>query len=119
MFPAPDNILGLEETLHVFVIRRDKNSNMYLHNRTGDLVGFIPSFTMADTLDRKTTTFDFMTDGGLLIEQIGSAGGIVDASSSPNKSFRGNLARFGVIENDIGANATANLAQDLFKLYNF
>ena len=119
VFPAPDNTSGLEETLHVFVIRRDKNSNMYLHNRTGDLVGFIPSFTMADTLDRKTTTFDFMTDGDLLIEQIGSAGGIVDVTSSPSKSFRGHLARFGVIENDIGANATANLAQDLFKLYNF
>ena len=119
VFPIPDNGLGLEETLHVFVIRRDKNSNMYLHNRTGDLVGFIPAFTMANTLDGKTTTFDFMTDGNLLIEQIGSAGGIVDATSSPSKSFRGHLARFGVIESDIGANATANLAQDLFKLYNF
>lgn len=119
VFPIPDNGLGLEETLHVFVIRRDKNSNMYLHNRTGDLVGFIPAFTMANTLDGKTTTFDFMTDGNLLIEQIGSAGGIVDATSSPSKSFRGQLARFGVIENDIGANATANLAQDLFNLYNF
>tara|TARA_R110000796_G_scaffold12963_3_gene42352 strand:- start:10583 stop:11890 length:1308 start_codon:yes stop_codon:yes gene_type:complete len=119
VFPIPNNVLGLEETLHVFVIRRDKNSNMYLHNRTGDLVGFIPAFTMASTLDGKTTTFDFMTDGNLLIEQIGSAGGIVDATSSPSKSFRGSLARFGVIEKDIGANASANLAQDLFKLYNF
>ena len=107
------------ETLQVFVIRRDKNFNMYLHNRTGDLVGFIPSFTVIDTIDARSTTFDFMTDGDLLIEQIGSAGGIADAGSSLNKSFKGKLARFGVIENDIGANATANLAQDLFNLYNF
>tara|TARA_R110002167_G_scaffold89273_1_gene240826 strand:+ start:19731 stop:21038 length:1308 start_codon:yes stop_codon:yes gene_type:complete len=107
------------ETLQVFVIRRDKNANMYLHNRTGDLVGFIPSFTVLNTADSKSTTFDFMTDGALLIEQIGSAGGIVDAGTSPNKSFKGKLARFGVIEKDIGANASANLAQDLFKLYNF
>ena len=92
---------------------------MYLHNRTGDLVGFIPSFTVIDTIDARSTTFDFMTDGDLLIEQIGSAGGIADAGSSLNKSFKGKLARFGVIENDIGANASANLAQDLFNLYNF
>ena len=59
-----------------------------------------------------------MTDGNLLIEQIGSGGGIV-ATSAPSLSFRGQLARFGVIERDIGANASANLAKDLFELYNF
>ena len=91
---------------------------MFLHNRDGKLVGFIPSYIQADTSDGKLTSADNMTDGDLLIEQIGSGSGIV-ATSGSSKSFVGVIARFGVIERDIGANAAANLANDLFKLYNF
>ena len=105
------------ETCHVFIIRRDKQSNMYLHNRTGELVGFIPRFVIGDTVDGKQTSADSMTDGDLLIEQIGSGGGIVTTSGS-SLSFRGYLGRFGVIEKDIGTNAASVLAQDLFNLYN-
>lgn len=116
----PENYIDIDtgETCHVFVIRRDKNFNMYLHSRTGDLVGFIPGFSKYDTINGKITSLDGMTDGELLIEQIGSGGGIV-ATSGRSKSFNGNLARFGVIEKNIGTNAAATLATDLFNLYNF
>ena len=102
------------ETCLVFVIRRDKLSNMYIHNRTGEIVGFIPKKIFSDT---HSTASDSMTDGNLLIEQLGSGGGIV-STSSRSKSFKGQLGRFGVIEKDIGTNNAALLAQDLFNLYN-
>ena len=116
----PENIIDVDsgENCHIFVIRRDKNFNMYLHSRTGELVGFIPGFSTHETINGKLTSLDGMTDGTLLIEQIGSGGGIV-ATSGRNRSFAGNIARFGVIEKDIGTNAAATLAADLFNLYNF
>tara|TARA_R110000772_G_scaffold124512_1_gene231143 strand:- start:320 stop:1624 length:1305 start_codon:yes stop_codon:yes gene_type:complete len=106
------------ETCHVFVLRRDKNFNMFLHNRTGELVGFIPGFDISQTINGKLTSLDGMTDGSLLIEQIGSGGGIIETSGL-SKSFSGFMPRFGVIEKDIGTNAAATLAEDLFNLYNF
>jgi len=117
----PENIIDIEsgETMQIFIIRRDKNFNMYLHNREGHLVSFIPSFTILDSIGGVSTGTSNMTDGNLLIEQIGSGGGIIAAGSGPKGGFKGQLARFGVIEHDIGANASANLAKDLFELYNF
>ena len=119
-YSFPEKLIDTDsgETLQVFIIRRDKNFNMYLHNREGHLVSFIPSFTILDSIGKTSTGASNMTDGDLLIEQIGSGGGIV-ATSGSSLSFRGQLARFGVIERDIGANASANLAKDLFELYNF
>jgi len=119
-YSFPENLIDTNtgETMQVFIIRRDKASNMHLHNRTGDLVAFIPAFVSTDTMTGRSTSSSNMTDGDLLIQQIGSGGGVV-ATSAPSLSFKGQLARFGVIESDIGANASANLAKDLFKLYNF
>tara|TARA_R100001082_G_scaffold95930_1_gene63318 strand:+ start:939 stop:2240 length:1302 start_codon:yes stop_codon:yes gene_type:complete len=119
-YDFPENYFDEDqgETCHVFVIRRDEHSNMYMHNRTGELVGFIPKFTVLDTITGNETSIDGMTDGNLLIQQLGSGGGIV-ATSGTNQSFKGYLARFGVIEKDIGTNNAATLAQDLFNLYNF
>jgi len=120
-YEFPENSVGItdgSETCHVFIIRRDKNHNMYLHNRTGDLVGFIPGFSSNQTSNQNLTSDDFMTDGPLLIEQIGSAGSFTGTTTS-GKSFQGGLARFGVIEKDIGVNASVKLAEDLFNLYNF
>ena len=91
---------------------------MFLHNRTGELVGFIPGLDISQTINGKLTSLDGMTDGSLLIEQIGSGGGIIETSGL-NKSFSGFMPRFGVIEKDIGTNAAATLAEDLFNLYNF
>ena len=119
-YKFPENLIDGDagETCHVFVIRRDKDSNMYLHNRGGEVVAFIPGVTQAATPSGKRTDTPGMTDGDLLIEQIGSGGGIVDSTTNKG-SFRGALARFGVIEKDIGTSKSGQLAQDLFNLYNF
>jgi len=90
---------------------------MYLHNRHGELVAFIPAFTKEMTAGGKQTNMAGMTDGELLIQQIGSGGGII-ATSGGSSSFKGTLARFGVIEKDIGTAKAAELAQNLFSLYN-
>ena len=116
----PENLIDPDggETLQVFIVRRDKHFNMYLHNRDGEMVGFIPAFTTAMTAKGNRTDMAGMTDGDLLIEQIGSGGGVV-ATSGNSLSFRGHLARFGVIEKDIGTSKAGQLAQVLFNLYNF
>lgn len=105
------------ETCMVFIVRRDDKSNMYLHNRHGELVAFIPAFTKEMTAGGRQTNMAGMTDGELLIEQIGSGGGII-ATDGTSSSFKGTLARFGVIEKDIGTAKAAELAQNLFSLYN-
>ena len=105
------------ETLQVFVVTRDVNSNMYLHNREGEMVAFIPAFTTSNT-SKGRTDMAGMTDGKLLIEQIGSAGGAV-STDGVSASFHGMLARFGVIGKDIGTSKAGQLAIDLFNLYNF
>tara|TARA_R100001129_G_scaffold33767_1_gene22836 strand:+ start:3763 stop:5070 length:1308 start_codon:yes stop_codon:yes gene_type:complete len=118
VFPENADNNSTDETCHVFVIRRDKSSNMYLHNRSGELVAFIKGFDISQTAGGKQTGAARMTDGDLLIQQLGSANEMV-ATSGTNLSFKGHLARFGVIEKDIGPAAASQLAQDLFKLYNF
>ena len=119
-YSFPENLIDPDggETLQVFIVRRDKHSNMYLHNRDGEMIGFIPAHTQAMTASGKRTDMAGMTDGDLLIEQIGSGGGVV-ATSGSSLSFKGTLARFGVIEKDIGTSKAGQLAQDLFNLYNF
>ena len=100
------------ETLEIAVIRRDKNSNIYLHNRFGETIATIPALTAQQT--RNNLTVDNMTDGALLVEQLGSSNSIVTLHS-----FKAHIARFGVIRKDIGSAAASQLAQDLFNLYNF
>ena len=97
----------------VFIIRRDSKNNMYLHNRDGDLVAFINGKTITDNkvFSNKTPG---LTDGDLLIENIGT---IKDFTTAASIVFAGHLARFGVIERDIGASASSSLAKDLFNLY--
>ena len=116
-YSFPENYFNPDgETCHVFVVRRDDKHNMYLHNSSGELVAFIPSFTVADTAGGNNTSMSGMTDGNLLIEQVGSGGGVTSGGSS--QSFKGSLARFGVIEKDIGTSKAAELARNLFSLYN-
>ena len=100
--------------LDVFIIRRDKDFNMFLHNRDGDIIGFIPakSKKMDDTLHANSP---FRTDGDLLIEVLGT---VKDITPLAGLGFRGYIGRFGVIPNDIGAARSATLAQDLFEFYN-
>jgi len=98
----------------VWIIRRDKDYNMFLHNRDGNIIGFIPAKTkfLDDTL---IATSSNRTDGDLLIEELGTSGSVATAS---NAYFRGYISRFGVIPNDIGTAKSATLAQDLFEFYN-
>jgi hypothetical protein len=87
----------------VFIIRRDKDFNMILHDKTGEIISVIPASTGGRANDSG------QTDGDLLFERLGTTNE-VDA-------FKGQLARFGIIENDIGSNAASTLAKDLFNLY--
>jgi len=101
-FPDPKlddsnvNTTGFEgQTTYVFVLRRDKDLNLYLHNHTGNVVGYVP---------RLTGSGDFATDGTLKVDEIGTG-------------FRGFLPRLGIISSDIGGNFASKLAQDLFEKY--
>mgnify|MGYP003109907593 CR=1 FL=1 len=121
--------IGERQFCYVFVIRRDKDFNLYLYNHEGELIAFVPALTAASktkvvtekTLDKEkskvkeipkvTTGTSDRTDGNLFIQQLGSAGGNV------TDSFSGTLGRFGIIRRDIGDASCSQLAQDLFELY--
>jgi hypothetical protein len=129
--------IGSRQFCYTFVIRRDKDFNVYLHNHEGEIVAFIPAFTEKSTskvvtkikskptgtskgIYEKTTTpitskvttgTSGRTDGNLLLQQLGSAGANVTSS------FAGTLARFGVIKRDIGDGNASQLAKDLYELY--
>jgi len=83
------------QTCYVFMLRRDKETNLYLHNHLGEIVGYAPA--------NKTGTTG-RTDGDLSIANVGTG-------------FRGYLARWGVIESDIGAAEAARIAKDLHERY--
>jgi len=87
----------------VFIIRRDKDFNMILHDKTGEIISVIPASTGGRANDSG------QTDGDLLFERLGTTNEV--------NAFKGQLARFGIIENDIGSNAASTLAKDLFNLY--
>jgi hypothetical protein len=54
-FPDRSSIsnIGERQFCYVFVIRRDKDFNMYLYNHEGDLVAFVPAFTVTSTVRSK------------------------------------------------------------------
>lgn len=87
----------LAQTCYVFMLRRDKAMNLYLHNHTGVIVGYA---------EAKTDSTDYATNGNLEVLNVGTG-------------FRGNLARFGVIPSDIGAAEAARLCQDMFNRYRY
>ena len=86
---------------------------MILHNRDGDIIGFIPAKTKKLD-DKLTKDSSARTDGNLLIERLGT---VKDINSAVAGSFRGFIARFGVIPKDIGVSKTRILAEDLFNFY--
>ena len=94
---------------NVFVIRRDSNFNMYLHNREGDIIAKIPAKTSA--LDPSlTASSPGRTDGDLFISALGESNSVITSG----KVY---LNRFGVITRDVGPNEAANLARQLADLY--
>ena len=97
----------------VIVIRRDKANNISAYNHLGNLIASIPAkVTQADDDISSTVVTNGETSGELNILQVGSAG------SDTNNSFKGGLARFGVISRDIGSVAAKKLAKDIYELYN-
>tara|TARA_R110000803_G_scaffold174285_1_gene236899 strand:+ start:1039 stop:2397 length:1359 start_codon:yes stop_codon:yes gene_type:complete len=129
--------IGSRQFCYTFVIRRDKNFNVYLHNHEGEIVAFVPAFTEKSTskivtkvkskptekskgIYEKTTTpitskvtagSSSRTDGNLFLRRLGTAG------TNTTSSFAGTLARFGVIKRDIGDGGASQLAKDLYELY--
>jgi hypothetical protein len=89
----------------VFIIRRDADFNMILHDKTGEIISVIPASTGGRANDPG------QTDGDLLIERLGTTNEVTSVG------FKGELARFGIIKSDIGSNAASTLAKDLFNLY--
>ena len=89
---------------YVWVIRRDKNFNIIVHDYKGDVVGYLPAKVGG------AATEPGRTDGDLTIDRLGGDGS--------NTSWVGNIARFGVIETDIGRSQAARIARELFDTYN-
>ena len=91
------------DSCHVLVVRRDSEGRMFYHSgfKKGGVIG-----TIKPLKDE--------TSGRLKIERLGTAKDL-----ATNDFQKSSIARFGVIESDIGVDSAARLAQDLFNLYNF
>jgi len=133
VFPDKSNRteIGARQFCYVFVIRRDKDFNVSLHNHEGEIIAFIPTFTEGSTskiqsiskgkdkYEKKSTAVSSKitantpgrTDGNLFLQRLGTSG------TNTTSSFSGTLARFGVIKRDIGAGNASELAKDLYNLY--
>ena len=101
------------ETCIPLVIRRDEDYNMYMYNGDGDLVAQIPAKVPVAGGPKMTVATDGRTDGDLVIERLGTLGSINGATYGAEMK----LARFGVIEKDIGSASCSKLATDLFNFY--
>jgi hypothetical protein len=94
---------------YILVIRRDEDFNIYVHNHTGDVIAYIPAVVGGEP------SRDYRTDGDLVIDRLGG-----DASGgAPSDTWKGELARFGVIDSDIGNAEAARIARELFDRYNY
>jgi len=88
------------QSCYVFIIRRDVDNNIFVHNYTGAVVAIFPSVTSG---------YKARTDGNLKIDTFGG--------KSPDYNFKGFLARFGVIKRDVGYNTAQSIAKDLYDTY--
>jgi len=134
--------VGERQFCYVFVIRRDKEFNLYLYNHLGEIVAFIPALTVNSTfktvikeVKSKSTLYSAQEakkkEPKSTTEPIGKVNedtpGRTDGNlfiqqlgSSGSKvtdSFSATLGRFGVIARDIGEANCSQLAQDLYELY--
>lgn len=97
-YTFPDkSSLAQRQTCYVFVIRRDAEYNMYMHNHLGQVVGYIPANT-------DTSTTIGRTDGSLTIRHIGNR-------------LTKYICRLGAIETDIGSSEASRIAQELYNRY--
>ncbi len=112
-YKVPDNRgIGIQQTCYVFVIRRDKHYNIYLHNHEGDLVCVIPAKTIesGSVSERTDGIFNFYTLG------YGNITGDI-TKSRIDDWFWGFMVRFGVIQRDIGPSEASRLAKALYEKY--
>ena len=135
--------VGERQFCYVFIIRRDKEFNMYLYNHEGELVAFVPALTALSktkTIIEKEIKFKSVekTKGlydktleKISIKEISKVttgtpgrtdGNLLiqqlgTAGNDAVNGFTGTLGRFGVIKRDIGDASCSQLAQDLYELY--
>ena len=93
----------IRRTAYVFVVRRDRDNNLFFYTNDGTLDAFV---------NANTEGSNARTDGNLVIKYLGNSG-----LSGSELKFIGNVPRFGVIERDIGASAASSLAKALANRY--
>jgi hypothetical protein len=112
-YKVPDNRgQGIQQTCYVFVVRRDKSYNIYLHNYQGDLVCVIPAKTIdSGSINERTDgVFNFYTLG------FGRKNGD-NSVVSVDDWLWGFVVRFGIIQRDIGPSEASRLARALYEKY--
>jgi hypothetical protein len=112
-YKIPDNRgVGMQQTCYVFVIRRDKSYNIYLHNHQGDLVCVIPAKTIeSGSINERTDgVFNFYTLG---YGNVAGESGV----NSIDHDFWGFMTRFGIVQRDIGPSEASRLAKALYEKY--
>lgn len=100
LFPIIDSTSPTvdKKTAYVFLLRRDQYNNLFIYDNE----------QVVATAPAKTKGNSARTDGNLVIQHLGNGAG---------EKFIGNIARFGVIPRDIGADACKQLIEDLSKKY--
>lgn len=111
-FPVTDSDDVDYRQVEVIVIRRNSDGDITAYNSSGQRIAFIKG-TDKNEKGANLGTLPGDTNGSLVIDQIGSSGGNILTS------FKGRIARFGVVGRDIGDEVTRNLAKQLFNLYKF
>ncbi len=90
--------LSSEDNLHCFVIRRTIDNEIIVYDRTGEIVA------------RKNAGPE--TDGKLSIDNFGM---VIGQSGRPHHQMR--IARFGVVDKDIGDLLSRDIASQMFETY--
>jgi len=111
-FPVTDSEQEDYQKIYVLLIRRNSDGDIAVYNYLGQRVAFIKGTDKTDP-SSKLGTLPGDTNGDLVIDQIGSAG------SNTSLSFKGRIARFGVVNRDVGDEVARNLAKQLNTLYKF
>ena len=111
------------ETFKVIIIRRTQDNVIFIHDASGEIISMMTDGALKGegVYDQElqeeiqqgsiSTNASGRTDGVLAIKNFGGA------PNAPEPKGTGHIARFGVIERDIGTEAAATLAQSLYKIY--
>lgn len=91
-------VLSSEENLHCFVIRRTTDNEIIVYDRTGEIVA------------RKEAGPE--TDGTLSVDNFGM---VIGQPGRPHQQMR--IARFGIVEKDLGDLLSRDIASQMFEVY--